>query len=222
MISIVVICHNYGRFLRKCLSSIIRADNKVLKEIIIIDDSSTDNTSVISAEFQRNYKKIFFYKKKFKSLSKSTNFAISKSSGTWIAKVDADDYVSKNFISDFVSKIKMNDKANYICTDIICFNEAKKIKFKIKQNFTTKNTFFKYPLGSGSLFKKRLWKTVNGFNENLYYQDDLDFWFKIKKIKKLIYIEKANYFYRKHGRNMSKNIIIKYLTKIYILLKNTI
>ena len=58
-----------------------------------------------------------------------------------IAKVDADDYVSKNFISDFVSKIKMNDKANYICTDIICFNEAKKIKFKIKQNFTTKNTF---------------------------------------------------------------------------------
>ena len=62
MISIVVICHNYGRFLRKCLSSIIRADNKFLKEIIIIDDSSTDNTSVISS-FKEIIKKYFFIKK---------------------------------------------------------------------------------------------------------------------------------------------------------------
>ena len=222
MISIVVICHNYGRFLRKCLSSIIRADNKFVKEIIIIDDSSTDNTSIISEEFQRNYKKIFFYRKNFKSLSKSTNFAISKSSGRWITKIDADDYVSKNFILDFVSKIKIDNHADYICSDIVCFDDKKKTRFKIKQDFITKNSFFKYPLGSGSLFKKKLWKSVNGFNENLYYQDDLDFWLKIKKITKLAYLKKANYFYRKHRKNMSKNVILKYMTKIYVLLKNLI
>ena len=34
MISVVVICHNYGRFLEKCVSSIIKADNKFLKEMI--------------------------------------------------------------------------------------------------------------------------------------------------------------------------------------------
>lgn len=222
MISIVVICHNYGRFLRKCLSSIIKADNKFVKEIIIIDDSSNDNTSIISTEFQKNYKKIFFFKKKFKSLSKSTNYAISKSSGSWIVKVDADDYVSKNFISDFVSEIKINNQTDYICSDIICFDDKKKTRFKLKQDFITKNSFFKYPLGSGSLFKKKLWKSVNGFNENLYYQDDLDFWLKIKKINNLVYLNKANYFYRKHGKNMSKNVILKYITKIYLLLKNLI
>ena len=77
----------------------------------------------------------------------------------------------------------MNDMAKLYRTDIICFNEAKKIKFKNKTKFYYQKHFFKYPLGSGSLFKKRLWKTVNGFNENLYYQDDLDFWFKIKNKK---------------------------------------
>ena len=222
MFSVIVICHNYGRFLEKCVSSIIKADNKFLKEIIIIDDSSTDNTKIIAKNLKKKYKKISLYKKKFKSLSKSTNYAISKSSGSWIVKVDADDYVSKNFISDFVSKIKINNQTDYICSDIICFDNKKKIRFKIKQDFVTKNSFFKYPLGSGSLFKKKLWKSVNGFNENLYYQDDLDFWLKIKKINKLVYLKKTNYFYRKHGKNMSKNLILKYITKIYILLKNLI
>ena len=130
MISVVVICHNYGRFLEKCVSSIIKADNKFLKEIIIVDDSSTDNTKIIAKNLKKKYKKISLYKKKFKSLSKSTNYAISKSSGSWIVKVDADDYVSKNFISDFVSKIKINNQTDYICSDIIYFDNKKKLDLK--------------------------------------------------------------------------------------------
>ncbi len=55
MILVVVICHNYGRFLRKCVLSIIKTDNKFLKEIIIVDDSNSDITETISNELQKKY-----------------------------------------------------------------------------------------------------------------------------------------------------------------------
>lgn len=222
MISVVVICHNYGKYLDKCVSSIIKKDSKFLKEIIILDDNSEDNTQIVAKKLKKRFKKVFIYKRKFNSLSKSTNYAISKASGQWISKVDADDYVSNSFISDFVKKIKTKSQIDYICTDIICFDNRKKIEYRIKQNFLIKKSIFKYPLGSGSLFKKKLWQSVGGFDESLFYQDDLDFWLKIKKVSKIAYLNKANYFYRKHDSNMSKNLIAKYISKFYVLFKNFI
>ena len=46
------------------------------------------------------------------------------------------------------------------------------------------HSYIKYPLGSGTIFKKNIWKLLNGFDESLKYQDDYDFWLKLKKIKK--------------------------------------
>lgn len=219
MISVVVICHNYGNYLKQCVLSIIKNNNKYLKELIIINDSSTDNSHFIARQLQNKYKKIKYFEKNFKRLSKSTNFAISKASGEWIVKVDADDYVSENFIKNFVKNLRNNNKINYVCFDIVMFNEHN-LKKKIKQNFVTKNFLFKYPLGSGVFFKKKLWKSINGFNENIFYQDDYDFWLRVRKKANLLYVNKANYFYRKHKKNMSKNIFLKNFTKLYLIIKN--
>lgn len=44
LISFVVPCYNYGRFLPDCLNSIFRQEGDYNFEIIAIDDCSTDNT----------------------------------------------------------------------------------------------------------------------------------------------------------------------------------
>jgi cellulose synthase/poly-beta-1,6-N-acetylglucosamine synthase-like glycosyltransferase len=45
----VVTCHNYGRFLRKCLASIL-AQSLPFEHIMVVDDASTDDTPRIVAE----------------------------------------------------------------------------------------------------------------------------------------------------------------------------
>ena len=73
MISIIVICHNYGRFLKKCVKSILLNEKKYIKEILIIDDSSKDDTKEIALDLKKKTQLIKYFRKNFNSLSKSTN-----------------------------------------------------------------------------------------------------------------------------------------------------
>ncbi len=49
-VSVVVTCHNYGRYLRECLESVL-AQDRPADEIIVVDDASTDDTPAIAAEY---------------------------------------------------------------------------------------------------------------------------------------------------------------------------
>lgn len=221
MVSVIIVCHNYGMYLSECIKSILTNKKQYLKEIIIIDDSSSDNTFLISKLWAKKNNKIKVYKKYFRSLAKSTNFGIKKSKSNWVTKIDADDFVSKTYLEDFVKEIK-SKKLDFVYGDLIEYHNSKKKK-KIKQNYPI-NNLLKYPVGSGTVINKKFWKKLNGFNEKLYYQDDFDFWLKVKKDNKFAkgYLNKANYFYRKHNNNMSKSFFKKNFTKILIIIKNLI
>src|SRR5262245_56995193 len=47
-ISVVVTCHNYGRYLRECLESLL-AQERPADEIVVVDDASTDDTPEVAA-----------------------------------------------------------------------------------------------------------------------------------------------------------------------------
>ena len=49
-VAVIVPCHNYGRFLRECLESIVAQTTKPA-HILVVDDASTDNTPEVAAEF---------------------------------------------------------------------------------------------------------------------------------------------------------------------------
>ena len=151
-------------------------------------------------------------------MSRTLNFAIKNAKGKWIFKLDADDYINNNLKLEFVKHMKNND---FICGDLFIFNKFKKIKSKqyIKTNFLK---YFNHPIGSGNLYKKDLWKKIKGYNEKLYYKDDVYFWSKIIKIKniKIKYINKPCYCYRKHDKSMSKSFFKKYLTLFKIIIFN--
>ena len=52
LVTILVTNHNYGRYLSRCLRSLISQKiDKNLYNIIIIDDASTDNSNVIIDNF---------------------------------------------------------------------------------------------------------------------------------------------------------------------------
>ena len=115
MITFVIPAHNYGRFLKKCIISIYNNNPKFVKEIIIVNDGSTDGTDLVIRKLKKKIK-FKYYKKNFLSLPKTMNFAIKKSRGNVICKVDADDFVEKDFA------MKMGNKFTELNSDFLYSN----------------------------------------------------------------------------------------------------
>lgn len=221
MISFIVPTHNYGTYLKKCIYSILKNNPNLVKEIIIVNDASTDNTKKIYLKNFKKIKKVKYFEKNFNSLSKSVNFGIKKSSSQWISKVDADDWISSKYAFHYNNFLKKKDY-DFVYSDLILVEQKIKNHKIKKQKVEGIASFLRYPVGSGTVFKKKLWRSVSGFDENLLYQDDYDFWLKINKLNyiKIGYLKKRLYYYRFHNSNMSRNIIKKNITKIILIFKN--
>jgi glycosyltransferase involved in cell wall biosynthesis len=222
MISIILINHNYGKYIQNCLDSILKNNQTLIGEIIIIDDSSSDNSIQIIKKYLKIPKVKYFYVN-FRSLSKSYNYGIRKSKFSFITKVDADDLLEDFFIKDYYDKL-LKDNYDLIYGSLkIIDEEMNFIQLKNQSKELIGSKFF-YPVGSGTIFKKQIWKQIGGFDEKLKFQDDYDFWLRINKIKniKIGMIKKTGYKYRMHNNNMSKNLITKNLSKIYVFVKNII
>ncbi|MCD7872741.1 MAG: glycosyltransferase, partial [Clostridiales bacterium] len=70
LVSIIVPVYNAGKFLFKCIESIINQTYWNL-EIILIDDGSTDNSGKICDEFSECDKRIKVFHRENKGISKS-------------------------------------------------------------------------------------------------------------------------------------------------------
>ena len=185
MVSIVLICHNYGQYIQQCFDSIYANDQSLIKEIIVVNDSSQDNSAIIIKKNRLNNIKIKYFETNYKSLSKSYNFGIRKSNSEWISKIDADDLYKENFFLTFFN-YALKNKLDLVYGNLLVKNEKNGREHIKTQKIHNSLRFYKYPVGSGTIFKKSLWEEIGGFDEKLKYQDDYDFWLRINKLKKKI------------------------------------
>ena len=216
MFSIIIPCHNYGKFLFNCINS-IDFENKYLNEILIVNDNSNDETSEIINSLDKK-KKIKSFYVKFNSLSKTINFAVNKSKTKYFSRIDPDDTYHKDFFDDLI-KNNINSNFDFIYGDFF-LKKSNKINYINKKinNFLKK---FNYPLSNGSLISKKKFLEVGGINENLNYKDDYDIWLKLINSNFLIkYINCPTFIYNRHDNNMSNSIIQKNLTYLNLLIKN--
>ena len=208
MISVILICHNYGRYIQQCFDSIYANNQNLVNEIIVINDSSEDNSSkIIEANRFKN--------------NKIKHFGVEKSNSEYISKIDADDLYKDNFISDFFNHMSKN-KLDLVYGNLLVHDEKNGKQIIKVQQVSNFLRLFKYPVGGGTIFKKDLWKEIGGFDEKLKFQDDYDFWLRINKLKNknIGYFNQVGYVHRKHMFNMSNNLFKKNYTKIKVFLKN--
>ena len=128
MISVIIISHNYGRYLQDCVNSILDNDHNLIKEIIILNDASTDNTEEISKRNAAQNKKIKYFYRDFLSLSKSINFAIKNSISPWITKIDADDLLKPFFLKSFFN-FAIKNNLDYVYGNLLVKDEIKNRTF---------------------------------------------------------------------------------------------
>ncbi len=118
LVSIIIPVYNAEQYLKICLESILQQlSDKEKIEIILVDDGSTDGSSMICDEYKTS-KYVRVYHKKNEGVSCARNFGISVAIGEYIFFCDADDYFRPGAIKTIIYELK-NCAADYYLFPII-------------------------------------------------------------------------------------------------------
>ena len=192
LVSIIMPVFNGGEYLKLAIESILNQTYKNI-EFLIMNDGSTDNTEEIVKEFN-DERIVYFSNKKNIGLTRSLNKLILNSSGTYIARQDADDFSEKIRIEnqvDYMSKSK-----NKICTTRAKIIDSNKkipgVSFYLPHKIAIK---YKNPFIHGSLLiEKKFLESIGGYDERFKYAQDYKLFkdileknIKIKSLNKTLY-----------------------------------
>lgn len=107
-VSVIVPIYNEEEHLSDCITSILRQTYENL-EVILVDDGSTDKSSIICDNFQSKDKRIKVIHKKNGGLVSAWKCGVNNAKNDYICFVDSDDLIQKNHIRDMVNVVQKYD-----------------------------------------------------------------------------------------------------------------
>ncbi len=116
-ISVIVPAYNVEKYISGCLVSLVNQTFREF-EIIVINDGSTDNTADIINSFKKQSKNIILINTSNQGLSAARNLGIYNAKGEYIAFIDSDDWIDKNFLENLYSA-SINTNSDIACANII-------------------------------------------------------------------------------------------------------
>ncbi|HUI90788.1 MAG TPA: glycosyltransferase [Chitinivibrionales bacterium] len=124
LVSILIASYNHEKYIGDCLNSILK-DRYTNKEIIIIDDGSTDNSVREINNWIRNNEtriKVDFTHRPNKGVTKTLNELVTRSSGIFICFVGSDDMLTEDSIQVRLDVLSANPNKMAVIGDAKVIN----------------------------------------------------------------------------------------------------
>jgi len=123
--SIVIPIYNCGSVLEDTLETCLFQKTKYNYEIIIVNDGSTDDTTLKILNKYSKYKTIKVINKKHSGISDTLNLGIKLSSGAYIIRMDGDDLMYNNRLEYQINYMLKNKNVDVLCSNIDRFLNGK-------------------------------------------------------------------------------------------------
>ena len=198
MISVIVPTYNRAQQLPRALDSIL-CQSCSPKEIIVVDDGSTDETSALMTS---EYPEIVFIQQQNTGVSSARNVGIKRASGDWIAFLDSDDEWLPEKLEIQMKALYENPGEKICHTNEIWIRNGKRVNPKKKHEKFGGWIFQKcLPLccisPSSVIIHKSIFKEIGLFDYSLPVCEDYDLWLRITARNPVLYIEEP--FLIKYG-----------------------
>ena len=109
LVSVIVPIYNVEDTLERCIDSILQQTYMNI-EIILVNDSSPDDSETICQKYKSEYpNKIKYFKKENEGLGLTRNYGMKRANGDYIIFVDSDDYIEKDMIAKMMQYAKENN-----------------------------------------------------------------------------------------------------------------
>ena len=214
LVSIIVPVYNVEKYFDECIDSLLGQTYKNI-EIVIVDDGTKDNCGKKADEYAKKDKRIVSLHKQNGGLSSARNYGLQFATGDYLCFVDADDYVSSDYVEKLITvaakkKAEMvfcNFSASYINTDI---PNWRLLALSEKREYTPQEYLDYLYTYSGAftevwnkIYVKDIFKTLRF--EDIIGEDAQIMLSIIDNCKHIYYIPEVLYYYRRRKNSIAND-----------------
>lgn len=107
-VSIIVAVYNVGKYIDKCIKSLVDQNYENI-EIILVDDGSLDNSPKVCDDWALKDTRIRVIHKKNGGLADARNEGLNAANGEYVCFVDGDDFIEKELVCQTYTLAKKDD-----------------------------------------------------------------------------------------------------------------
>jgi len=209
LVSIIMATYNQGIYIKKAVESASSQTYKN-KEIIVVDDGSTDNTKKVLLPFIKDKKIKYIYQENSGS-ALARNKAIDNAQGEYIAILDADDiWIDRDKLKKQIEFLEKNNEYILVGGGMIIVDiNGREIKkclppetdAEIRKSILIRNPF----VHSAVVFKREIWQLTNGYiGRKKVSTDEWSLWLELGKLGKFYNFPEYFIYYLKNPQGTSK------------------
>lgn len=206
VVSVVIPLHNYARYVRDTVQSVLDQQTPVPIQIVVVDDASTDHPEEVLSDVMD--KIIFIRLDQNVGVAEARNIGITESRGNLLVCLDADDLLAPGFVKTLLPAFH-NRRVGVAFTPVQLMG---------KNGEMHSQTWFTDPYShsfqrdghnrcpSCCMFRREAWKRAGGYRKEFTPAEDANLWLRISslgwQIKKVG--EKPRMRYRIHDGGLSR------------------
>ena len=214
-ISVIVPVYKVEKYLNRCVDSILNQTFTDF-ELILVDDGSPDNCGKMCDEYAAKDKRIVVIHKENGGLSDARNAGLdwifANSDSEYIAFVDSDDWVHRQYLERLYGALIKNDADMSIC-DLEKISEDGSILFNVGDKYLESECFnrelgyiymtysWKYVVAWNKLYKRNIFSTIR-YPIGCLYEDEYLIHHIFHKCNKIVVINERLYFYLQRAKSI--------------------
>ena len=217
LVSVICVNYNQADFIEEAVSSVFNQTYRNI-ELIIVDDNSTDTSKKVINDIKSLHPEVIIILLKTNSgICKSFNTGFNKAKGMFIIDLAADDILQPDRIKKGVNEFqKKGNEYGVNFTNAAFINESSQItghhfkmnNLNITEEYVPEGDIYKHLLkkyivcAPTMMTRRSVYKNLNGYDENLLYED-FDFWVRSSKATKYCFINEVLVHKRIHYGSLS-------------------
>lgn len=196
-VSVVMSVYNGGRELEATLRSVLDQTGCLL-ELIVIDDGSTDSSSVVLSDMAHADSRLRVVHQSNQGLTRALIKGCGLARAPFIARQDCGDVSQEGRLAKMVSRLQARDELVLVASAYRHTGPAGELLGRIgprhaddefRQILLAGDPTTLYGPHHGSVvFRKQAYQQVGGYREEFYFAQDLDLWTRLAAVGEVEYL----------------------------------
>jgi glycosyltransferase involved in cell wall biosynthesis len=194
LVSIVIACHNYGRYLGEAIES---ARNQTYQpvEVIVVDDGSTDDSVQVAGRYP-----VQLLCQPNSGICVTANRGIRASHGEYVLRLDADDRLAPSYVEETLAVLKDHPGTDFAYTAVEYFGSQ--TGTYPTEDFDVASLTERNYIHASALMRRTAFDRVGGYNPGMRTSryEDWDLWLRFAETGMAgVLVPKPLLQYRRHA-----------------------